>query len=67
MTARDSKSILMGNDLPAGLAEWQVEERVGTGVVLTVKTDRPEDKAFELYLTKDSMENLAKAFRLNDA
>ena len=62
---RDSHTgILMGRDMPApGLAKWSVLETEAPGLILTIETDRPDVEPFKIYLSKDSYENLAGAFR----
>jgi hypothetical protein len=62
ITHKDSRSLLMGNDVPPGLAKWTLEETVGTGAVLTIETDREGEKPFKLYLDKESRAFLGKAF-----
>lgn len=65
LTEKDGSKLLMGNDVPAGLGKWTLEEREGTGAVLTIETDRAGEKPFELYLDKESHAFLAKAFSAN--
>lgn len=62
LTEKDSRKLLMGNDVPPGLGKWTLVESEGTGAVLTIETDREGEKPFELYLDKGSYPYLAKAF-----
>ena len=62
LTEKDSRKLLMGNDVPPGLGEWTLEEMEGTGAVLTIETDRAGEKPFKLYLDKESHAYLGKAF-----
>ncbi|MBU8868582.1 hypothetical protein [Paenarthrobacter aromaticivorans] len=60
---RDTNGIRMGRDLPPGLAKWTVLETEAPGLILTIETDRPDVEPFQIYLSKDSYEHLAGAFR----
>jgi hypothetical protein len=52
-------ALVMGDDMPAGLGKWTLEESEAPGIILTLETDRKGDKPFSMYLTKDSMAVLA--------
>lgn len=58
----DNKSLLMGNDVPPGLAEWKLVETIGTGAVLHIKTDREGEEPIELYVTKESLKAFIQSF-----
>lgn len=61
MRGEDSQ-LLMGEDLPPLLTQWQFRENEGPGIMLALSTDRDgQDQAFQVYLTAEQYADIAKA------